>query len=88
MFDDNKPKIYAIVLVSEHNNSVSVHFEGFTDLQDAKDFSCCNYASCLFSSLLELYLVILLHFANADLFPSLYSAAIFFFFNPYPALEP
>ena len=39
MFDDNKPKIYAIVLVSEHNNSVSVHFEGFTDLQDAKDFS-------------------------------------------------
>jgi restriction endonuclease S subunit len=56
--------------------------------QDAKDFSCCNYASCLFFSLLELYLVILLHFANADLFPSLYSAAIFFFFNPYPALEP
>ena len=39
MFDDNKPKIYAIVLISEHNNSVSVHFEGFTDLQDAEDFS-------------------------------------------------
>lgn len=39
MFDDYKSKIYAIVLISELNNSVSIHFEGFEDLQDAKDFS-------------------------------------------------
>ena len=35
----DKPKIYAIILVSEATNSVSVHFEGFEDYQDAKDFS-------------------------------------------------
>jgi hypothetical protein len=39
MFDDYKSKIYAIVLISELNNSVSIHFEGFEDLEDAKDFS-------------------------------------------------
>ena len=32
-----KPKIYAI-LVSEMTNTVSVHFEGFSDYED-KDFS-------------------------------------------------
>lgn len=35
----DKPKIYAIILVSEATNSVSVHFEGFSDYEDAKDFS-------------------------------------------------
>ena len=34
-----KPKIYAVILVSEMTNTVSVHFEGFSDYEDAKDFS-------------------------------------------------
>ena len=34
-----KPKIYAVILISEATNSVSVHFEGFEDYEDAKDFS-------------------------------------------------
>ena len=34
-----KPKIYAVILVSEMTNTVSVHFEGFEDYEDAKDFS-------------------------------------------------
>jgi hypothetical protein len=36
---DNRPKIYAIVIVSELTNSVSMHFEGFRDLDDANNFS-------------------------------------------------
>ena len=35
----NKSHISAIVLVSEKNKSVSIHFTGFEDNDDAKDFS-------------------------------------------------
>ena len=34
-----KPKKYAVIRVSEMTNTVSVHFEGFSDYEDAKDFS-------------------------------------------------
>ena len=33
--EDYKSKIYAIVLISEKTNTVSVHFEGFEDTYDA-----------------------------------------------------
>ena len=39
MFETDKSKIKAIVVISEATNSVSVHFEGFEDYEDAKDFS-------------------------------------------------
>ncbi len=39
--ENYKSKIYAIVLISEKTNTVSVHFDGFEDAYDAKDFS--NY---------------------------------------------
>ena len=40
MFDFlNKSHISAIVLVSEKNKSVSIHFTGFENNNDAKDFS-------------------------------------------------
>ena len=40
MFDFlNKSHISAIVLVSEKNKSVSIHFTGFEDKNHAKDFS-------------------------------------------------
>ena len=35
----NKSHISAIVLVSEKNKSVSIHFTGFEDNNHAKDFS-------------------------------------------------
>ena len=31
--------MFGIVVVSEYNNSVIVHFGGFEDYEDAKDFS-------------------------------------------------
>ena len=39
MFEKIKSRIKAIVVVSEYNNSVIVHFDGFEDYEDAKDFS-------------------------------------------------
>jgi len=39
MFEKVKSRIKALVVVSEYNNSVIVHFDGFEDYDDAKDFS-------------------------------------------------
>ena len=39
MFEKIKSRIKALVVVSEYNNSVIVHFDGFQDYEDAKDFS-------------------------------------------------
>ena len=38
-FRDNKKGYSAIIYVLESNNSVLVHFDGFTDLVEAKMFS-------------------------------------------------
>ena len=38
-FRDNKKGSSAIIYVLESNNSVLVHFDGFTDLVEAKMFS-------------------------------------------------
>jgi len=39
MLDKDKFKINAIVVVSETSNSVIIHFDGFENLDDARDFS-------------------------------------------------
>jgi len=39
MSDEYKNRINAIVVISESSNSVSIHFEGFEDYYEAKDFS-------------------------------------------------
>ena len=39
MSDEYKNRINAIVIISESSNSVSIHFEGFEDYYEAKDFS-------------------------------------------------
>ena len=41
MFKNEKPKINALVVISELTNSVIIHFDGFNDLNEAHDFS--NY---------------------------------------------
>ena len=39
MSKDYKNRINAIVVISENTNSVMIHFEGFEDYLEAKDFS-------------------------------------------------
>lgn len=39
MSDNYKNRINAIVVISESTNSVMIHFEGFEDYLEAKDFS-------------------------------------------------
>ena len=39
MSDEYKNRIHAIVIISESSNSVNIHFEGFEDYYEAKDFS-------------------------------------------------
>ena len=39
MFEKAKSKINALVVISEYNNSVIIHFDGFEDYDDAKEFS-------------------------------------------------
>ena len=39
MSKDYKNRINAIVVISENTNSVMIHFEGFEDFYEAKDFS-------------------------------------------------
>jgi len=39
MSDEYKNRINAIVVISENTNSVMIHFEGFEDFYEAKDFS-------------------------------------------------
>ena len=39
MFKTDKPKIHALVVISESTNSVIIHFDGFNDLDEAHDFS-------------------------------------------------
>ena len=41
MFKNEKPKINALVVISELTNSFIIHFDGFNDLNEAHDFS--NY---------------------------------------------
>tara|TARA_Y100000004_G_scaffold64378_1_gene72196 strand:+ start:862 stop:1041 length:180 start_codon:yes stop_codon:yes gene_type:complete len=37
--NDKKTIIKAFVVLSETNNTVLIHFDGFEDYEDAKDFS-------------------------------------------------
>lgn len=39
MSKDYKNRINAVVVISENTNSVMIHFEGFEDFYEAKDFS-------------------------------------------------
>ena len=39
MFETDKTKIKAIVVISEATNSVIIHFDGFEDTLEAHDFS-------------------------------------------------
>ena len=39
MFKNEKPKINALVVISELTNSVIIHFDGFNNLNEAHDFS-------------------------------------------------
>tara|TARA_A100001201_G_scaffold116231_1_gene99883 strand:+ start:368 stop:550 length:183 start_codon:yes stop_codon:yes gene_type:complete len=39
MFEKAKSRINALVVISEYNNSVIIHFDGFEDYDDAKQFS-------------------------------------------------
>tara|TARA_R100000773_G_C4138032_1_gene65799 strand:- start:64 stop:300 length:237 start_codon:yes stop_codon:yes gene_type:complete len=39
MFETDKSKIKAIVVISEATNSVIIHFDGFQDTLEAHDFS-------------------------------------------------
>jgi len=39
MFEKVKSRINALIVITEHTNSVIIHFDGFEDYNDAKQFS-------------------------------------------------